>query len=84
MFARTQDQLTRDAASLKGLTSFVWCTTVVGAGGLALGYIQAQASTVGSSKRFAHQGPAFGLGASKPIALVDGLANRLGNPEDRP
>jgi hypothetical protein len=82
MFARTQDLTTREAAALQGQTTatFVWCSSVGGAGGLAY----SQASIIGSSKRFAHQGPLSVLGARKPFALVNGLANRMGNPEDRP
>ena len=80
MFARTQDQLTREAAAPKGSSFIAWCMQVSGAGGLAYG----QASTIGSSKRFAHQGLSFGLGATKPVSLVENLVNRLGYPEDRP
>jgi len=77
MFARTQDQLTHELASLKGLPSVMWCTTVSGAGSLA--YCQASVVIDGidgidgsSSKQFSQRnGSPFGLGL------------KLGNPEDR-
>jgi hypothetical protein len=84
MFARTQDQPVREAASLNGMACLSGNTASWCPGAKRLAYRQVASTTViRSSKQFAHRGGSsfgFGLRASVPAIR---LAKRLGNPEDR-